>query len=261
MGSVATAQSGQPARALVTCFDDGRGVQALSSVQRAVIARHEPLVVTVDKPDRRWPQVCVYQFISATPEASTAVFVDYPLRPSYIPDVRESTVVPSSAESAVKRVAYVVHVFARMNEVDTLAERVSRLDAPAGAYRVDWHSLMSTMVTSIVGSATFVPFRNDASGAIGTLLVYDQFVEPGSRLAGLGFIRSRGIDAVRNAASAIARQVETESTSSPSALLRQITQLRRQVGYYSFVLSSESCAAMNARMSSAMSSSLVHCSL
>jgi hypothetical protein len=227
---VAAPHDRQAALASPTCFDNGRGVQALSNVQRAVIGRHDPLVVTVDRPDRRWPQVCVYQFIAASPEASAAVFVDYPLRPTYIPDVRESSVVPATADSAVKRVAYVVHVFARMNEVDTLAERVHRLDVPAGAYRVDWRALTSTMVTSIVGSATFIPFRNDASGVIGTLLVYDQSVEPGSRLASLGFIRSRGIDAVRNAASAIARQVETESTTTPSALLRQLTQLRRQVG-------------------------------
>ena len=226
----AALHAGKISRAPATCFDEGRSIQALSAAQRAVVGRRDPLVITVDRPDRRWPQVCVFQFIVAAPEASAAVFVDYPLRPSYIPEVRESNVVPATADSALKRVAYVVHVFARMTEVDTLAERVRRLDVPAGAYRVEWRALTSTMVASIGGSATFIPFRNDVSGVDGTLLVYDQSVEPGSRLASLGFIRSRGIDAVRKAAAAIARQVESENTGNPAALLRQITQLRRQAG-------------------------------
>src|SRR5471030_2672253 len=103
--------AGQPGAVAADCFDQGRGVDFLAPAQRAVVNRGEPLVITVDRADRRWPQVCVYQFISAAPEPSLAVLVDYPLRPTYLPDVQASTVVPATADSVVKRVAYVVHVF------------------------------------------------------------------------------------------------------------------------------------------------------
>lgn len=211
-----------------SCFDDGRAPRALTQAQRSDVDRGEPVVVTIDLPNRRWPRVCVYQFIAALPEPSLAVLVDYPLRPSYLPDVRESKVVPQTADSLVKRVAYVVHVLFRLDETDTLREVVRTLDEPpAGSYQLEWTALSSTMAQSIGGSATFIPWHNDSTGVAGTLMIYDQAVEPGSRLASLPFIRNRGIDAVRNAAAAIARQVETEVARQPLQLERQVAELRR----------------------------------
>ncbi|MDB4874930.1 MAG: hypothetical protein JWM41_1376 [Gemmatimonadetes bacterium] len=210
------------------CFDELRGAGAMSAAQHSAVVRGEPALFTVDRPDYRWPQVCVYQFIAAAPEASVAVLTDYPLRPSYLPDVRESNVVPATSDSAVKRIAYVIHVIARMTEADTLREAVHSLAGQfAGGYRLDWHMINSTMASSVDGSATFIPWRNDATGVAGTLMIYDQSVEPSSRLASLPFIKGRGIDAVRNTARAIARQVESETSRQPSQLQRQIADLRR----------------------------------
>ncbi len=210
------------------CFDDGRGVRALTADQLRIVNRGEAAVATADLPNRRWPRVCVFQFIAAPPEASLAVLVDYPLRPSYLPEVRRSNVVPPTTDSLVKTVAYVVHVLLGMNETDTLREVVRTVDRPAtGGYQLEWTGLTSSMAQSIRGSATFVPWHNDSSNVSGTLLIYDQTVEPGSRLASLPFIKNRGIDAVRNTARAIAQQVETELAQRPQQLDTQVSGLRR----------------------------------
>jgi hypothetical protein len=225
---VASAGAAQaPRRSAPDCFDDGRAVQALAARDLAAVARGDAVVTTTDLAGRRWPRVCVYRFIKASPEQSLAVLTDYPLRPSYIPDVRASNVVPATADSATKRVAYVIHVLLRIDEIDTLREVARRLAAPDGAYRLEWSSITSSMAKSIAGSATFVPWRNDSSSTMGTLMIYQQSVEPGSRLASLPFIKSRGIDAVRNAAVAIARQVEEERARHPRQLDEQVTALRR----------------------------------
>src|SRR5690348_335834 len=84
------------------CFDDGRVVPTLASRELAAIARGEAVVTTTDLPERRWPRVCVYRFVDASPEQSLAVLTDYPLRPSYIPDVKVSSVVPATTDSAAK---------------------------------------------------------------------------------------------------------------------------------------------------------------
>jgi hypothetical protein len=223
---LATIQLHDPAA--VRCFDDGRAVQSLTPAQLQVVNRGEGVVATVDLPNHRWPRVCVFQFIAGSPETSLAVLVDYPLRPSYLPDVRVSRVVPATTDSVVKRVAYVVHVLLRVNETDTLRETVRALDSStSGSYQLEWGGLTSTMAQSIRGSATFVPWHNESSGATGTLMIYDQTVEPGSRLAGLPFIKKRGIEAVRNTAAAIARQVETEVAQQPRRLETQVAELRR----------------------------------
>jgi hypothetical protein len=218
-----SAQSQAPAE----CFDGGRAVQSLTASQLAAVNRGGAVVTTTDLSDHRWPRVCVYQYIDAQPEQSLAVLVDYPLRPSYIPDVKASNVVPPTADSTTKRVAYLIHVLLRINETDTLREVPHALDAPIGGYRLEWSSLFSSMAKSIAGSATFVPWRKDSTSAAGTLMIYQQLVEPGSSLAGLPFIKSRGIDAVRNAAVAIAHQVENERRSQPRQIEQQVAELRR----------------------------------
>ena len=212
------------------CFADGAAVHSLAQDQRSALDHGDPVVVTTDLPNRRWPRVCVYQFIAASPEQSIAVFVDYPLRPSYLPQVRQSTVVPATADSLIKRVAYVLHVVFRVDETDTLREVVRPVGESANAgYQLAWMALSSTMAQSVEGFATFVPWHNDASGVTGTLMVYDQTVEPGSRLARLPLIRKRGIAIVRDAALAIARQVEKECAHQPAQLERQVAELRRRL--------------------------------
>lgn len=224
-----SARAGSPRlrnQAAADCFDGGHAVQSLSAGQVTAIAHGTAVLTTTDLPDHRWPRVCVYRFIDATPEQSLAVLVDYPLRPSYIPDVKASNVVPPTSDSVTKRVAYTIHVLLRIDETDTLREVARKLDAPSGGYRLEWNSLSSSMAKSIAGSATFVPWHNDSTSASGTLMIYQQSVEPGSRLASLPFIKSRGIDAVRNAAVAIARQIENERARQTGQLERQVAQLR-----------------------------------
>lgn len=214
------------------CYADGLAARSLTQDQRTALNAGRPVVVTSDVPNHRWPRVCVYQFIAAAPEQSIAVFVDYPLRASYLPDVRQSTVVPPTGDSLVKRVAYVLHVVLGVSEIDTLREVVRPIGPPPNdGYQLAWTSLTSTMAQSVEGFATFVPWHNDSSGGAGTLMVYDQTVEPGSRLARLPFIRKRGIGVIRDAADAIARQVEKERAQQPAQLERQVAELRRTLGH------------------------------
>ena len=71
------------------------------------------------------------------------------------------------------------------------------------------------------GEALFAPYRD------GTLLTYRNLVVPGSRLAGLGFIRGRAQREVEATVRAIAAQVVTMRTNDRPRLDEQVRALRR----------------------------------
>jgi len=90
----------------------------------------------------------------------------------------------------------------------TVRDRISR--ACADGYRVDWTLVRASSTKATVGHALFTPYVNTRSRQVGTLLEYYNFVTPGSRLAGLPFIRNRSVHQITETARAVARQAETE---------------------------------------------------
>ena len=210
------------------CFSATHPPMAVSAEEREALDRGEMILIdTIEIEDHSWPRVCTYKYIRADPETSIAIFTDYARQVDYIPRVIHSAVVPSTADSSIKHVAYVIDLPLARDEVDTMREEVRRLAGASAGYVLAWHALTSSGTNAIDGSATFVPWRNDSTGRNGTLMIYEQAVDPKSWVTRIWFIKRRGIAAVRDATDAIATQIEKEVATRPVSLTANIAEFRR----------------------------------
>lgn len=179
----------------------------LTAAQRAAIERGESVLRTRSQADSPWPAVTVFLFVHASPEEAAAVFLDYGLQQSYIPRVKRSNV-SRVIDATTVEVDYVVEVPFVSDEEYTVRNRVTR--DGANGLRVDWTLVRASSTKATVGHVRFAPYQNSRTERKGTLLEYHNFVTPGSRLAGLGFIKKRAMQQVEETARAVARRVESE---------------------------------------------------
>jgi hypothetical protein len=168
-----------------------------------------------------WPRVSVHQFVGATPEEATAVFIDYARHSTYIPGLRKSSVSRGVAPR-VTEVDYVLAVPFYADEDYTVRDSLSTDDGGLG-YRVDWKMVRARSTKEIVGSARFEPYRNERTGRDGTLITYVNLVVPGQFLAGP--LKGRALRQVRETVAALVRQVERERSGDPGLLASQIAVL------------------------------------
>lgn len=209
------------------CYSATHPPMSVSAEERKTLDRGEMIFVdSIELPGRSWPRVCTYQFIKAGSESSIAVLTDFARQHDYIPRVIHSEVVPSTSKSFIRHVAYVIDLPLAGDEVDTLREEVGRMGGGSEGYTLTWHALASSGTNAIDGSATFVPWHNASTGGNGTLMIYEQAVDPKGWVTRVWFIKRRGLDAVRDATTAIARQVEMEVASQPAVLANQIADFR-----------------------------------
>ena len=195
----------------------------LTPAQLAQFERGEPVQVLQALPDSPWPRSTVYQFIESTPEQAAAVLSDYELQSSYIPRLKTSRIL--STKNGETDVQYVISIPIYPDEHSVSRQRVV---ANGSEFRVEWHTVVdSTNKGSITkGSATFRPMTNPKTGRAGTLMIHDQSVVPASMFARVPMVRNKAIDASRDAAAAIRKQVEHEVTKEPSKLQAQIARMR-----------------------------------
>ena len=197
------------------------GLQA--AVDMARVERGEAVQVLAELPGKQWPRSTVYQFIESTPEQAAAVLSDYELQSSYIPRLKVSRVLKQVGSST--DVEYVVSIPVYPDERSVSRQRVV---VTGDHYRVEWFTVAdSTKKGSITtGSATFKPMVNSRTGKAGTLMIHDQVVEPASMFARVPMVRNKAIEASRDAASAIRKQVERERASDAARLEAQVKRLR-----------------------------------
>jgi hypothetical protein len=177
-------------------------------------------------PDSPWPRSTVYQFIDATPEQSAAVLADYALAQEYVPKVKSSRVLHTvNGETDVE---YVISIPIYPDERSVSRERVSMVGAE---YHVEWHTVIDSVSKGSVtkGHATFRPMTNTRTGRPGTLMIHDQSVVPASMFARVPMVRSRAIEASRQTAEAVRRQVEHEVTREPAKLEAQVIRMRGMI--------------------------------
>lgn len=196
----------------------------LTPAQRRTIDMGGQVFLTEDVRGSPWPRVWVYQFIDATPEEAAAVFADYSLHTTYIPNVTKS-VIARVVDRATVEVDYVLRLPIVRDEEYTVRDSLS---AAAGGtrYQVEWTLVRASSVKGTTGYVRFERYWNDKVQRDGTLMEYHNFVTPGSRLAGIPLIRSRALQQVRGAAAAVAAQVERERRSDHALLTRQLQALR-----------------------------------
>lgn len=202
--------------------------QSLGSAERAAIDSGRQVVVTEKVPGSSWPRVTVYQFVAGSPEEAAAVFVDYERHASFLPNVKRSHI-RRVIDSATVEVDYTLRVPIVADESYTVRDHVTSAVADsvgaARSYRVEWTLVRATSTKAADGEALFEPYRD------GTLLTYRNLVVPGSRLAGLGFIRGRAQRDVAATVRAIAEQVVTERARDLPLLDQQVRALRAMTSH------------------------------
>jgi hypothetical protein len=195
----------------------------LNAEQRERFERGEPVQILTTLADSPWPRSTVYQFIEATPEQSAAVLSDYALQSKYIPKVKMSHIL--STKKGETDVKYIFSIPIYPDEHSVSRQRVV---SSGGEYRVEWHTVVDSAAKASVtkGSATFQPWTSKGNGRAGTLMIHDQSVVPASIFARVPMVRNKAIEASRDAAAAIRKQVEHEVKSDTQRLSAQVAAMR-----------------------------------
>src|SRR5688500_4857069 len=173
----------------------GRAYDELTTEQRSAFDGREQVFVRRDVAGSPWPAVVVYQYIDASPEAAAAVFIDYESHRSYIPGVRQSRV-SAVVDPATVEVDYVLNVPLVSDERYTVRNHLCSYGG-GESYVVEWTLVRASSTKATTGQARFEPHLDPQRNQHGTVLVYSNFVTPGSRVAGFGMIKSRALQQMR----------------------------------------------------------------
>jgi hypothetical protein len=199
--------------------------QQLSAEQRATLERGGHVLVTQQRETSPWPAITVYRLVDATPEEAAAVFMNYDAHHEYIPTLLSSRV-SQHIDAATVDVDYVADVPFFRDEHYTVRDHVAR--DSAGTYLVTWSLLRATTTQASNGYARFSRYPV-ASAPRSTLIEYHNFAIPGSRLASLGFVRSRILRQSEETVEAMVRRTNAVRTDS-TAMARELARLRVAVG-------------------------------
>src|SRR3954469_2065943 len=198
----------------------------LTAEQLDRFERGEALQILQTLPDSPWPRSTVYQFIEATPEQSAAVLSDYALQSSYTPKVKTSRVLATRNGETDVEYVFSIPIYPDERSVSRQHVVVSGTE-----YRVEWHTVVDSVARGSVtkGSATFRPMMNKRTGKTGTVMIHDQAVVPASMFARVPMVRNKAIEASRDAAAAIRKQIEHELTKDPIRLRNQIAAMHSMI--------------------------------
>jgi hypothetical protein len=194
----------------------------LSPDQLAKLGNGEPVQI-LEPVATPWPRSIVYQLIDATPEVCAAVLSDYELQATYIPRMKSARIVRRAGSDV--DVEYVIDIPLFSDERSISRQRVI---ASGQEYRVVWNTVPDPAVQASItsGSATFAPMTNVRTSRPATLMIHDQLVVPASAFARVPLVKNKAIEASRESAVAIRRQIEREVASDTARLRRQLTVLR-----------------------------------
>jgi hypothetical protein len=224
----------QPARfqgitavVLLLTLATSAGAQALTAEQRAALERGDRVLLTERRATSPWPAMTVFRLVDATPEEATGVFMDYDAHRLYVPSVIVSRV-SKRIDAATAEVDYVVDVPFVRDEAYTVRDHVSR--DSTGVYRLEWTLLHAMSTKASDGFTTFTRYAYTREGRHrdATLIEYHNFVIPGSRLAGLGFVRSKAVRQSEETVEALVRRIATIRADS-SARARAVSASRAAV--------------------------------
>ncbi len=161
-------------------------------------------IVREQRPGSPWPAVTIVTYVDVTPEEAAAVFIDYARHIEFIPSTKLSRV--SRVHSATDvEVDYIVALPIVSDEKYTVRDRLSRDSA---GYRVDWTLVRASSTKATVGHARFTAATHPKTGKRATRFEYHNFVTPGSRIAGVGFIKNRALKEMEQTAAAFAKRFE-----------------------------------------------------
>lgn len=196
----------------------------LTAEQRATIDDGRQVFLTWDVSGSAWPRACVYQHIDAMPEEAAAVFANYDRHLAFIPKLRKSTI-SRVIDPVTAEVDYTLSVPIVADEHYTVRARLSTYNGGV-SYKTEWTLVRATSTKATEGNVRFEPHRSVRSQRDGTLMAYCNLVTPGSRLAKLGFIKSKGLALIRETGGAIVAEVERERAGNRALLDAELRTLR-----------------------------------
>lgn len=177
------------------------------------------------RPGSPWPAVTIVTYVDATPEEAAAVFVDYARHVEFIPSTKRSRISRVHSSTDVE-VDYIVALPIVSDEEYTVRDKLSR---DSSGYRVDWTLVRASSTKGTVGHARFTPGVDPKTGKPATRFEYHNFVTPGSRIAGMGFIKNRALKEMEQTVAAFAKRFESER-KNVSAMQARLASLRAALG-------------------------------
>ena len=174
-----------------------------------------------------WPAVTIVTYVDATPEETAAIFIDYTRHMEFIPSTKLSRISRVHSASDVE-VDYIVALPIVSDEEYTVRDKLTR---DSSGFRVAWTLVRASSTKGTVGHARFTPGTHPKTGRPATRFEYHNFVTPGSRIAGMGFIKSRALKEMEQTAAAFSRRFETERKNT-AAMQARIASLRAALGSY-----------------------------
>lgn len=188
----------------------------LNETQKSTLQKGGQVFVAEDV-GQAWPKVTVYQRIEASPEEAMAVMMDCDRHSSFFKDILKSKV-SKKPDPSTLIVDYTMHLpWPLANENYTLKDQISLINQRS-TYLLSWTMLRADSTQDIQGSAHF-----EALGT-GALLAYQNLVVPNTSFAQL--VKGQAIQAVKDAANALVKQILLEKTKNPTLLENQVAELR-----------------------------------
>ena len=163
-----------------------------------------------------WPRIKIYARVKASAEEVAAVFFDYALAKTYIPNVLESRISKRVSPTSFE-VDYEVEVPILPDEQYTALNELQRLGDYG--YEINWRLLKSLQAKSAVGS-----LRVEPSGDGGAVICYTNFVTPDSVMATI--LRSMALSRMESTVDAIIQEVERQKAQHADMLAKEVAALR-----------------------------------
>ena len=205
----------------------GQAVRELSPEQRAAIEAGRDVFMTWPASGSPWPRACVFRYVDATPAEAAAVFMDYERHAAYIPELTKARI-SRVIDPVTVEVDYRLRVPIVADEDYTVRDHVST--AGDTSFTIEWTLVRATTTKATEGSVRFEPYRLAGSSREGTLMAYCNLVTPGSRLAGLHFIKSRALSQVRESTRAIGEEIVRQRARDPARLAAELRALHGALG-------------------------------
>lgn len=199
-----------------------QAVRELTPAQRASIDSGADVFMTWPVSGSTWPRACVFRYVDAMPEEAAAVFTDYERHVAFIPELTKAKI-SRVIDPATVEVDYRLRLPIVADEDYTVRDHVS--SAGDTSFIVEWTLVRATTTKATEGNVRFEPYQPATSRRRGTLMAYCNLVTPGSRLAGLRFIRTRALSQVRETARAIGAEVTRQRASDRSRLAAELRAL------------------------------------
>lgn len=206
--------------ALVMCASSGFATTPpgeLNQAEMAKVANRELIIHSKDVARCPWPELTVFALIDVSPVEAVALFSNYQDQKTYIPDLVKSDPARRLAENET-----IVNFEMRLpwplaNSRYSTGNVFNRL--PNDNYEICWYLVESDSLIDSKGTVQFIPYGKK------TLLKYQAFVHPGSRLASVFSFRAKG--AITKTVQAIVSYIEDTTKKNPEKTQDLVNSLHK----------------------------------